>query len=194
MSHRGTVDAAPHFAAVAAAMTNPSQPAATYAALERATDAVFGHKLFTILRYHAASGESERVWTNQSTAYPIAGRKALNPTFWSRHVLHERRPYVGRNAADIRAVFFDHELIASLGGASVLTLPVVWADRVLGTINLLHEAEWYDDADASFGLTFAALAVAALRVRAVTRRHATRNARARETAPTTSERICSCGA
>jgi len=105
MSRRGAVDAPAHFAAVAAAMAEDGQPAATFAALETALDAVLGHKLFTILRYHAASGESDRVWTTQPAAYPVAGRKPLNPTFWSRHVLEQRRPYVGRSADDIRAVF-----------------------------------------------------------------------------------------
>jgi hypothetical protein len=162
LSRAPRVDAVPHLAAVAAAMARPDQPAATYAALETALHAVLGHKLFTISRYHAETGESERVWTNRPTAYPVAGRKALNPTFWSRQVLGERRPYLGRTAADIRSVFFDHELIASLGCASVLNLPVVWDARVLGTINLLHEAEWYDEADTPIGLTFASLAVPGL--------------------------------
>ena len=162
MSRAPRVDPVPHLVAVAAAMARPDQPAATYAALDAALHAVLGHKLFTILRYHADTGESERVWTNRSAAYPVAGRKALNPTFWSSQVLEERRPYLGRTAADIRSVFFDHELIASLGCASVLNLPVVWNDRVLGTINLLHEAEWYDETDAAIGLTFAGLAVPAL--------------------------------
>ena len=162
MSRVPRVDPVPHLAAVAAAMARPDQPAATYAALDTALHAVLGHKLFTILRYHADTGESERVWTNRPAAYPVAGRKALNPTFWSRQVLEERRPYLGRTAADIRSVFFDHELIASLGCASVLNVPVVWDDRVLGTINLLHEAEWYDEADAPIGLAFANLAVPAL--------------------------------
>ena len=163
MSRRGRVDATPHLAAVAAAMARPGQPAATFAALEAAMNVVLGHRLFTILKYHPDSGESERVWTNQPAAYPVAGRKALNPTFWSRQVLEERRPYVGRTAADIRAVFFDHELIASLGCASVLNVPVVWDARILGTINLLHEAERYDESDATLGFAFAALAVPALR-------------------------------
>jgi len=152
MSRRGAVDATAHLAAVAAAMAEDGQPTATFAALETALDAVLG-----------ASGESERVWTTQPAAYPVAGRKPLNPTFWSRHVLEQRRPYVGRSADDIRAVFFDHELIASLGCASVLNVPVVWDARVLGTINLLHEAEWYDDGDATLGLAFAALAVPTFR-------------------------------
>src|SRR5439155_1265347 len=102
------VDPTPHLAAVASAMARPGQPAATYAALEAAMEAVLGHRLFTILRYHADSGESERVWTNRPAAYPVAGRKALNPTFWSRQVLQERRPYLGRTAADLREVFFEY--------------------------------------------------------------------------------------
>jgi hypothetical protein len=162
MSRRGRVDPLPHWAAVAAALAEPGQPATAYRALETALGAVLGHRLFTVLRFHAATGESERVWTNAPAAYPVAGRKALNPTFWSRQVLQERRPYLGRTAADIRAVFFDHELIASLGCASVLNVPVVWDGRVLGTLNLLHEAEWYDEHDATTGLAFAALAVPTL--------------------------------
>ena len=58
-------------------------------------------------------------------------------------------------------MFFDHALIASLGWGSVLNLPVVWDGRTLGTINLLHEEGWYDEADAGVGLLFAGLATAA---------------------------------
>jgi len=58
-------------------------------------------------------------------------------------------------------VFFDHELILSLGCESVLNVPVAWDGRVLGTINLLHEAGWYDEADVPVALAFAALAVPA---------------------------------
>jgi hypothetical protein len=36
---------------------------------------------------------------------------------------------------------------------------VAYDGRVLGTLNLLHEARWYDAADAAPGLLFAALAV-----------------------------------
>ena len=163
MSRRARIDPLLHWARVAAAVAQPGQPATTYEALQTALDAVLGHRLFTVLRFHADTGESERVWTNRPDAYPVAGRKALNPTFWARQVLQEGRPYLGRTAADIRAVFFDHELIASLGCASVLNVPVVWDGRVLGTLNLLHEAEWYDESDAVMGRAFAALAVPALR-------------------------------
>jgi hypothetical protein len=163
MSKLAVTDALPHLHAVAVAAARAGQPDVLFQALDRALAAVLGHKLFTVLLHHAATGESERRYTNQPAAYPVGGRKALNPTAWAQQVVHERRPYLGRTADDIRAVFFDHELIASLGCASVLNIPVVWNDRLLGTLNLLHEAQWYDEADIPIGLTFAALAVPAMR-------------------------------
>ena len=50
-------------------------------------------------------------------------------------------------------------LILSLGCESVLNLPVAFDGRVLGTVNLLHEAGWYDERDLALGLAFAALAI-----------------------------------
>lgn len=159
MSRAPRTDPLPHLQAVAAAMREAGQPEPGFRALDHALGAALGHKLFTVLLHHPASGESERRYTNQPEAYPVGGRKPLNPTFWTQHVLRAQRAYIGRTAADIRAVFFDHELIASLGCASVLNLPVVYDGRTLGTVNLLHEERWYDEADVPIGLLFAGLAV-----------------------------------
>ena len=161
MSKQRPVEPIPHLRAVAEALRQSAQPERTFAALDHALAAVVGHKLFTVLRYHEGTGESERLYTNQPVAYPIGGRKPLNPTPWSQLVLREQRPYHGRTHADIRAVFFDHELIASLGCGSVLNLPVVVDQRVLGTLNVLHEEQWYDAGDVEIGQVFAALAVPA---------------------------------
>jgi hypothetical protein len=162
MSRQPPTDALPHLHAVAVAAARAGQPDVLFGALDRALAAVLGHKLFTVLLHHAATGESERRYTNQPAAYPVGGRKALNPTAWAQQVIRDRRPYLGRTAGDIRAVFFDHELIASLGCASVLNIPVVWDDRLLGTLNVLHEEDWYEDADIALGVTFAALAAPAM--------------------------------
>jgi hypothetical protein len=161
VSRTPAVDPRPHLAAVAAIATMPGQPGALFGALDAALGAVLGHRLFTLMRYHAATGDSERLYTTHPTAYPIGGRKPLNPTAWTDQVLRRQQPYLGRRAADVRAVFFDHALIASLGCGSVLNLPVVWNGRALGTINLLHEEGWYDEGDAGPGLLFAALAIPA---------------------------------
>jgi GAF domain-containing protein len=162
MSKQRRVDPVPHLHAVAVAACRTGQPTPLFAALDGALAAVLGHKLFTVLLHHAATGESERRYTNQPAAYPVGGRKAMNPTPWANQVLRDKRPYIGRTAADIRAVFFDHELIASLGCASVINVPVLWDGRVLGTLNLLHEEGWYDEGDVALGSTFAALAAPAL--------------------------------
>src|SRR5262249_13519225 len=151
--------ALPHLQAVAAAMARPGQPAPLFAALDAALGAAIGHRLFTVLRLHPGARESERCYTNQPAASPVGGRKPLTESAWSRQVFGERRAYIGHTADDIRAVFFDHALIASLGCDSVLNLPVVWDGRVLGTLNLLHQARWYGEADVPVGMTFAALAV-----------------------------------
>jgi hypothetical protein len=154
-------DPLPHLATLAAAMRSAGQPAASFAALEKACAATIGHILFTVLLKHESTGESERFWTSHPKEYPVGGRKPLNPTFWSTHVLEGQRPYLGNTYADVAAVFFDHELIRSLGCESVLNVPVVWNGRTLGTVNLLHRAGWYAETDLPVAETIAALAVPA---------------------------------
>jgi hypothetical protein len=159
MSMQPATDPLPHLAAVARALAAPDQPATLFGALQAATAATLGHKLFTILLRHP-SGEVERHWTSQPEAYPVGGRKPpMRPTRWTEQVLDRKQPFIGYTAADIAEVFFDHALIASLGCDSVINIPVVFDDRVLGTINLLHQARWYGAEDGTLGAVFAALAV-----------------------------------
>jgi len=132
-----------------------------FAALADGLGATLGHRLFTALRYHRDSGETERFYSSNPDAYPVGGRKPPNPTFWTQHLFVERKPYIGYDANDIRAVFFDHELILSLGCESILNLPVCHQGLVIGTLNLLHGEHWYDEDDLALGQIFAALAAPA---------------------------------
>ena len=162
MTRQARVDPLPHLEAVARAITETGQPEPAFRALERAMGAVIGHKLFTVLLHYPHARESERRYTNQPGAYPVGGRKPVTASAWTERLFVERRPYIGASAEDIRTVFFDHELILSLGCASVLNVPVVWDGRTLGTINLLHEAGWYNESDVPMAQAFAALAAPAL--------------------------------
>jgi len=162
MSRQPRVDPWPHLNAVSAAVAQDGQPSRLFRALDDALGAVIGHKLFTVLAYHPDAAQSERCYTNQPKAYPVGGRKPVTPSPWMERLFRDHTPYIGRTAEDIRTVFFDHELIASLGCASVLNVPVVWNGRTLGTINLLHEERWYDESDISIGQAFAALAIPGL--------------------------------
>ena len=131
---------------VLAAHAEAWQPEATFRAVDAALAASPGHILFTILIHHPALKESERFYSNMPGPYPVGGRKPVNPTPWMQKVMHEGTPYIGRTREDIREVFFDYELIWSLGCESVLNMPVRWGGQTLGTLNLLDRAGHYTEA------------------------------------------------
>ena len=132
-------------AAILAAHADPDQPAATFRAVDAALARAPGHILVTILIHHPGLRQSERFYSNKPAAYPVGDRKPVTDTPWMQRVIGGGEPYIGRTREDIRDVFFDHELIASLGCESVLNLPVRWAGQTLGTLNLLAEAGHYDE-------------------------------------------------
>ena len=159
---RTKVTADPWLCAVAAAQSRADQPDALFAALDEAVKSAIGHKLFTILTYDGDSGEAARVYSNLPGPYPTGGRKRLAPGPWTEAVLDRGEAYIGRTRDDLRKVFSDHELIASLGCESVLNMPVRWRGRTLGSLNLLHEAGWYGEDDIAACLPFAQLTLPAL--------------------------------
>jgi hypothetical protein len=155
-------DPAPHLAAVIDAAGEAGQPAPLFAALDAAMARAIGHRLFTILVVHPGAAESQRYYSNMPKAYPVGGRKPINRTHWFDRVLGAGECYIGRTYADIQDVFFDHELIRSLGCESVLNVPVRWNGRSLGTINLLHHANYYAEGDVPLAQHFSALAAPGL--------------------------------
>ena len=131
-------------AGLLAALATPEQPAATFRALEQALATLPGYLLFTVLVHDPVHALQQRYWSNLPDSYPVGGRKPVVDSPWARQVIHAGQPYIGRSAADIRAVFNDHRLIGSLGCESVLNMPVRWDGQTLGTVNLLHRAGYYD--------------------------------------------------
>ena len=148
--------------AVARAHADTQQPQATFDALEKAGAATLGHRLFTILVHHREARESERVYTNMREAYPVGGRKPVTDSPWMQQVMQQGLPYIGRNADDLRDVFYDHELIVSLGCRSVLNIPLRWRGETLGTLNMLHEENWYGAGHVELARVFSQLAVPAV--------------------------------
>ena len=129
-----------------------------YTALEHHLGEIIGHKLFTLMVIDRSTNEAARLYSSNPEAYPVKGRKPLGDlSTWGQQVLEQAQPYIGYTAEDIRSVFFDHEVIESLGCASVLNLPVLSDGIVIGSVNLLHEANWYRASHAERGAPFAAL-------------------------------------
>lgn len=115
-------------------------PQDAFRAAEAAVRALTGFRLFTILFVTRDGSEVERVHTSDPAAYPLSGRKRMGPTPWGAHVLEQRRAWHGGDAAAIAWAFPDHALIASLGCASCINIPVASLRRVIGTLNVLDAA------------------------------------------------------
>ncbi len=140
----------------------PGQPQPVFLALSDALQQAIGHRLFSVMRHDAGAGLNTRLHSSNPTAYPAGGVKPVVDSPWTRHLLRQGLPFIGDDAAAIRANFADHEMILALGCESVLNLPVRWDGRVLGTVNLLHGPGHFTAEHARLGLALAAFAAPAL--------------------------------
>jgi hypothetical protein len=122
---------------LAAAAASPEQPSALLQGIGRVGAATIGQALFTAMRFDEDAMEVERLHSSDPAAYPLGGRKRKRDTAWGRHVLIERRVFVGEGEEAIRAAFDDHALILGLGLRCVINVPVVFAARCHGTLNFL---------------------------------------------------------
>lgn len=142
-----------------------------------------GFRLFTVLAWDDERGALHRVHSSAPDAYPLGGEKVMPAEApWIVQVVRERRPYLGRDAAAVAAVFSDHALITSLGCGAVVNVPVVDGDRTLGVLNLLDEQGAYDEASVEAALGLGVRSVPALRSWHATRRPAIRGRATRRTA------------
>lgn len=142
-----TTEMPPSLVALARAAADAADPVTVFRAAEAASAALIGHRLFTILFAVPGGAEVERVHSSDPVAYPLTGRKRMGPTPWGEHVLRQGRTWLGNTAEDIRWAFPDHELIASLGCAACINVPVREGGEVLGTLNILDAAGAFAEAD-----------------------------------------------
>ena len=143
------------FESCLAALQQPGPADALLKAVDQALAEVIGHKLFTLL-YVAPDGKRvKRLYTNMPKEYPVGGYKPVTESDWHKLVIGQRKAWVGYDYDDVKWAFFDHELIRSLGCESAMNVPIRWAGRTLGTINLLHQAGWYGEQHLGIGRIFA---------------------------------------
>jgi len=150
------------FVAIAHAQARQDQPATLYRALDGVLADTIGHTLFTILRYDPVTQHSARIYSNMPKAYPTSAGKPQPESNWANTVLMRGEVYIGETPDDLRAVFSDHALIASLGCESVMNVPVRWKGRTLATLNLLHTRAWYRDTHIPLAQALAQFALPAL--------------------------------
>jgi GAF domain-containing protein len=130
---------------VAAVAEAENQPQKAFAALDAIVRAHVGAKLFTIMTSDTVKRISERIYSNMPDAYPVSGTKPYNDTRWSEITLNRKQTFVANTIEDIATVFDDHALIQSLGCESVINVPIIIDGLVVGTLNCLHEKDFYTE-------------------------------------------------
>jgi len=147
---------------LAALAARKHEPTELYGAVDRLVQEVIGHKLFTMMRVHEATAEVERIYSSNTTAYPVGGRKAKRGTPWSRVVLDRGEVFVARNPDEVREAFSDYEVIFGLGIGSIMNIPLGYDGRRLGTMNISHDAGWFTEQHAAAGRLIAPYVVMSL--------------------------------
>lgn len=122
-----------------------NQPVSTFDQLCGLSRDLIGFKLFTLTSVDLNLGLATRIYSNMPKAYPKQGTKPVPENSWTNSVLKNGEIFVANSNAAIADVFFDHELIASLGCGSAINIPVKVAGKVIGTINCLHKAGHYSE-------------------------------------------------
>lgn len=150
----------------AGAVADADDSEAAFRTADAAAKSLIGHRLFTVMAFHVETMEVERCYSSDPASYPAGARKQKRDTAWSSLVLEEGRPYIGRDADDIRRHFDDHDLILKLGLGAVLNLPVKHLGQTIGTMNLLDVPGYYDESHVEIAALIALGLVGALRERA----------------------------
>jgi len=121
------------------------QPDAVLKAAGQAFLRIPGYRLYTVTRVLPGGREVERIYSTDTKAYPVGGRKPVLPNAYSQRVRREKKPFLARTPDGFSPFFSDHQTITSLGLGCVMNLPIVFADAVLGTVNLLDAEGVYDE-------------------------------------------------
>jgi hypothetical protein len=112
--------------------------------LERSSQQLFDHILFTCLRFDYGRQVMTRLYSNREDVSPTGGTKPIPSGVWADRLLSEGRAFIGSSREDLRAVFFDYEALWAIGCESVMNVPVRWQHRTVGSINILAPAKRFD--------------------------------------------------
>ncbi|MEX2365996.1 MAG: GAF domain-containing protein [Pseudohongiellaceae bacterium] len=117
--------------------------ASIYEALHKKAEQAAGAKLFTIMVLDNEAGLARRAYTSHPTDYPATGSKPMRQDRWSEQVIDNQKPFIANSTEGFSDVFSDHPLINALGCESVLNVPVIDRNKVVGTVNFLDAKDHF---------------------------------------------------
>jgi transcriptional regulator with GAF, ATPase, and Fis domain len=126
-------------------------------AFQRLHDALaksVGFKVLTVLKLDPATLRSVRLYSSEAS-YPVGGTKQHLRSSWSDAILDRRKIFVAHDRAALRATFPDSVAIEATGCGSIVAVPIIDGDTVVGTMNLWHHEGYYDEAKGLLAAPFA---------------------------------------
>ena len=139
-----------------------ANPKEVWRLIERISAGTIGWRLFTILRYVEAEATVERLYSSDEKTYPVGGRKPLSKTTANHAAMEKGEVFLAATKESVRRTFPDHELLFALGITAILNLPIRYAGRRLGTMNLCGEEGTYGAVQIARGKILAGLLVPTL--------------------------------
>jgi len=119
------------------------RPVDTFAELHRAASTACGARLFTITVLDRAAGIARRAYTSHPDDYPANGTKPMGSNAWTEQVIVRGETFVANTTSGFSPFFSDHALINELGCEAAINIPITRSDQVVGTVNILDEAEHF---------------------------------------------------
>ena len=113
--------------------------------LDQICQETVGHKLLTLMELENTNGTVCRTYTTDHINYPEGGYKPIPENQWSEIVISKQQSFLASSIKEIKTVFFDYQLIESLGLGSAVNMPIICFGEVLGTVNMLHEPGFYSE-------------------------------------------------
>lgn len=126
-----------------ATITKVTNEADAWRLLHDFTLQTVGAKLFTFTTVDLNAGIAKRAYTSNAEAYPVTGEKPVIRDSWFETVLEKDQTFVANAIRDVKEMFPDYDLIASLDCESVVNIPVHVCGELVGTANLLHEENYF---------------------------------------------------
>lgn len=126
-----------------ALVRQPDSTGPIFAFVADLVDEAIGSKLTTATVFDVPNGRLRRIYTQNSTAYPVGGFKPIPANRWTETLITRRQIYTALTIEAIAEDFIDWELIRSLGCESIANLPIVIGGQTVGALNLLHRTGYY---------------------------------------------------
>ena len=114
-----------------------------YKKLDKTIKNNIGHRLFTLTVVDHSIKYVERVYSNNTKIYPLLGTKPIPKNSWTNKVINNKKYFFGESKNQIKKLFFDYKKIFSLECGSIINIPIINDQKILGTLNILHKERFY---------------------------------------------------